>query len=211
MEHTQQNHWHTYKCLHGCEAELDSRAKCRNHLKTVHNMTSSQSAKLDAFVKLSEQPLDVAKGIPCPLCQDILCSIKKYQQHVGRHQEQLSLFALPSVEGEGLEDEEDEEIESNEAASVNSAPAEQSTQEMVASQFVTSEDLQANFILAMEEDAFALPPAFGPRRLSGEGESARDHYLYKNVYPHADGLFHCPWEGQPSCNHKAEKLKCNYE
>ncbi|KAK4165328.1 hypothetical protein QBC43DRAFT_32083 [Cladorrhinum sp. PSN259] len=80
-----------------------------------------------------------------------------------------------------------------------------------ASQFVTSEDLQANLMPAIGEDAFALPPAFGSRRLSGEGESARDHYLYKNAYPHADGLFHCPWEGQPSCNHKAEKLKCNYD
>ncbi|CAP68648.1 uncharacterized protein PODANS_7_6190 [Podospora anserina S mat+] len=76
-------------------------------------------------------------------------------------------------------------------------------------QYVTSDDL--HLVPAMGEDAFALPPAFGARRMSGEGESARDHYLYKNAYPHADGLFHCPWEGQPSCNHKPEKLKCNYD
>jgi hypothetical protein len=65
---------------------------------------------------------------------------------------------------------------------------------------------------AIGEDGFALPhSAFSSRRLSGEGESARDHYLYKNAFPQADGLFHCPWEGQSSCNHKPEKLKCNYE
>jgi hypothetical protein len=63
----------------------------------------------------------------------------------------------------------------------------------------------------MHGNDFSLPPAFGSRRLSGEGESARDHYLYKNVFPQADGLFHCPWEGQSSCNHRPEKLKCNYE
>ncbi|KAK3944565.1 zinc finger protein GLI2 [Diplogelasinospora grovesii] len=79
------------------------------------------------------------------------------------------------------------------------------------SQFVTSEDLHGNGMPAIGEDGFALPPAFGARRMSGEGESARDHYLYKNAFPHTDGLFHCPWEGQPSCNHKAEKLKCNYD
>ncbi|KAL2016731.1 hypothetical protein VTK56DRAFT_3120 [Thermocarpiscus australiensis] len=79
------------------------------------------------------------------------------------------------------------------------------------SQYVTSGDLHGNLIPAMGEDAFALPPAFSARRLSGEGESARDHYLYKNAFPQADGLFHCPWEGQPSCNHKPEKLKCNYD
>lgn len=46
--------------------------------------------------------------------------------------------------------------------------------------------------------------------MTSEGE-ARDHPLYKNAYPEADGLYHCPWENTPSCNHRPEKLKCNYE
>lgn len=41
--------------------------------------------------------------------------------------------------------------------------------------------------------------------------SARDHPLYQNVNAGPDGLYHCPWEGQASCNHKPEKLKCNYD
>lgn len=43
--------------------------------------------------------------------------------------------------------------------------------------------------------------------------TARDHHLYHNVTPHADGLYHCPWEKDPTsnCQHKPEKLKCNYE
>ncbi|KAI9166659.1 hypothetical protein HJFPF1_02773 [Paramyrothecium foliicola] len=61
------------------------------------------------------------------------------------------------------------------------------------------------------EEALTLPPSFTSRRHGNEGESARDHALYKNAVPQADGLFHCPWEGQPSCNHKPEKLKCNYD
>lgn len=61
------------------------------------------------------------------------------------------------------------------------------------------------------EDASSLPQAYTARRQGNEGESARDHALYKNVTPKGDGLFHCPWEGQQNCNHKAEKLKCNYE
>ncbi|KAI4862176.1 hypothetical protein F4820DRAFT_35045 [Hypoxylon rubiginosum] len=65
--------------------------------------------------------------------------------------------------------------------------------------------------VVLADDMFALPPAF-TRRSSGDGESsARDHPLYKNAYPKPDGLFHCPWEGQSSCNHKPEKLKCNYD
>ncbi|AEO58018.1 hypothetical protein MYCTH_2304963 [Thermothelomyces thermophilus ATCC 42464] len=81
-----------------------------------------------------------------------------------------------------------------------------------ASQYVSSDEVQGQMMPAMGEDGFALPhAAFGSRRASGEGESARDHYLYKNAFPQADGLFHCPWEGQASCNHKPEKLKCNYD
>ncbi|KAJ8133285.1 hypothetical protein O1611_g351 [Lasiodiplodia mahajangana] len=73
---------------------------------------------------------------------------------------------------------------------------------------MTTEDINGH-ILA--DDMFALPPSFS-RRPSNDGESsARDHPLYKNAYPKPDGLFHCPWEGQASCNHKPEKLKCNYD
>ena len=40
----------------------------------------------------------------------------------------------------------------------------------------------------------------------------RDHPLYQNTTIDPDGLYHCPWEGKdPACNHKPEKLKCNYE
>jgi hypothetical protein len=70
-----------------------------------------------------------------------------------------------------------------------------------------ADDIYANELL----DNAVMPAAF-TRRSSGDGESsARDHPLYKNAMPKADGLFHCPWEGHASCNHKAEKLKCNYE
>lgn len=72
------------------------------------------------------------------------------------------------------------------------------------------EDLEANMIPAMGDEQVSMP-GWNGRRTIGEGESARDHPLYKNAYPKADGLFHCPWEGQASCNHKPEKLKCNYE
>jgi hypothetical protein len=40
----------------------------------------------------------------------------------------------------------------------------------------------------------------------------REHPLYSKATTGPDGLYHCPWEGKdPTCNHKPEKLKCNYE
>lgn len=75
-----------------------------------------------------------------------------------------------------------------------------------------NDDTAKALLTAINDDNLALPPSFAaPRRQSAEGESARNHALYKNVLPHPDGLFHCPWEGKPECNHRPEKLKCNYE
>jgi hypothetical protein len=39
----------------------------------------------------------------------------------------------------------------------------------------------------------------------------REHPLYLRATTGPDGLYHCPWEADSSCNHKPEKLKCNYE
>ena len=50
------------------------------------------------------------------------------------------------------------------------------------------------------------------RRISADADNtARDHPLYQNATVKEDGLYHCPWEGDMSCAHRPEKLKCNYE
>lgn len=74
-----------------------------------------------------------------------------------------------------------------------------------------SDDLNGKPLPQLDETLSLPPPFTAPRRQSNEGESARDHHLYKSATPMADGLYHCPWEGQATCNHKPEKLKCNYE
>ena len=57
----------------------------------------------------------------------------------------------------------------------------------------------------------ATAVAMQQKRSNSEGESARDHPLYKKAVCQPDGYYHCPWEGDENCNHKPEKLKCNYE
>jgi hypothetical protein len=86
------------------------------------------------------------------------------------------------------------------------------TRNLEAAHFSVPDDVQGNVMTPAGDDGYPMAAgAFGSRRSTGDGETARDHYLYKNAYPQADGLFHCPWEGQATCNHKPEKLKCNYE
>ncbi len=55
-----------------------------------------------------------------------------------------------------------------------------------------------------------LSTIFKPRSAT-EGEDPRRDARYKEAVKGEDGLWHCPWEGQECCNHKPEKLKCNYE
>ena len=52
---------------------------------------------MDAMISLSARPMGPEDGINCTLCQEPLASFKPYQRHVGRHQEQLALFALPHL------------------------------------------------------------------------------------------------------------------
>ena len=49
------------------------------------------------------------------------------------------------------------------------------------------------------------------RQLSaGESSNAREHHYY-SLGPRKDGLYHCPFGMNGDCQHKPEKLKCNYE
>ncbi|KAK1815093.1 hypothetical protein LTR12_010517 [Friedmanniomyces endolithicus] len=47
---------------------------------------------------------------------------------------------------------------------------------------------------------------------SAESEEGRhrNHPLYSEG-PHTDGMFHCPFTSDPTCQHGPTKLKCNYE
>ena len=89
-----------------------SASRCKEHLTKEH-LGSFPKDDLDGLVKLAAKPLDIRDGIPCPICGDkeILTSEKEYLRHVGRHQEQLSIFALPRISTD-----QDDDGESNSAA-----------------------------------------------------------------------------------------------
>ena len=104
-------------CPFGCRLTFPSVSECAGHAVQSHGK-ARVSAETDALIKLSSQYLDVEKGLPCPLCGETLKSFRQYQHHVGRHQEQLALFALPNLESNGESD--FSENESHEVSSVYS-------------------------------------------------------------------------------------------
>jgi uncharacterized C2H2 Zn-finger protein len=96
IRHAQKTHWNVYTCLLGCTSVFHSPSAYGDHLHKAHPGSVSEG-DIETLTKLAEQPLGIKDGIPCPFCGDeeILSSEKDYQRHVGRHQEQLALFALP--------------------------------------------------------------------------------------------------------------------
>ncbi|KAK0631462.1 hypothetical protein B0T14DRAFT_559255 [Immersiella caudata] len=96
IAHELEYHRKVYQCPCGCEERRPSHAACKAHVRTVHP-NSIPDSQLDAMVSLSVRPIRFEDGIACPFCEESLSSKKQYQRHVGRHQEQVALFALPSL------------------------------------------------------------------------------------------------------------------
>ncbi|CAG7554630.1 unnamed protein product [Fusarium equiseti] len=119
--HEVQNHWRMYRCPCSCGMVFPTKAQCRDHVSKNHAGAFPKD-QVNSIIDLGARPIKVEDGIPCPLCKEPLHSIKEYRRHAGRHQEQLALFALPSIgndrEEEQLEDDAFDEHESASSGSV---------------------------------------------------------------------------------------------
>ncbi|KAI1313324.1 hypothetical protein F5Y03DRAFT_161128 [Xylaria venustula] len=108
MQHMVDNHWKIYRCPFTCDVTFASSPDCKNHIIRNH-ADMAPLDQVDDLVGLGAQRVDYLSGLSCPLCPETLGSIKQYQRHVGRHQEQLAIFALPNLSNEdhGNSDNED--------------------------------------------------------------------------------------------------------
>ncbi|KAF2972358.1 hypothetical protein GQX73_g1352 [Xylaria multiplex] len=105
MNHTLQNHWKTWECPYQCGSEHTTETGLRQHITRVHGCATEM--ELDTMLARYGRIRSISTSSPleCPLCRDSLDSIQQYQRHVGRHQVDLALFALPRIE------EDDEELD----------------------------------------------------------------------------------------------------
>ncbi|KAF2201571.1 hypothetical protein GQ43DRAFT_31365 [Delitschia confertaspora ATCC 74209] len=62
----------------------------------------------------------------------------------------------------------------------------------------------------LDEELLSPTQAARAQHEEAQGRVARTDPLYQ-AQPGLDDLYHCPNEGQPGCNHKPTKLKCNYD
>ena len=91
-----------YFCPIGCREEpFGSSSELKDHLG--NHLSGAPAGQIQAMVLLGENPAPDDATNECPLCKYTLTGFKRYIKHVGRHLEQLALFALPDLE-EGLDD-----------------------------------------------------------------------------------------------------------
>ncbi|KAL4415943.1 hypothetical protein CABS03_03150 [Colletotrichum abscissum] len=86
--------WRVWRCPFDCDRTFNSASQSAEHLETQHRKMV-RGDQIDNLVMLSSQPLDEGAKVPCPLCFETMPSLQNYQRHVGKHQRQLALFALP--------------------------------------------------------------------------------------------------------------------
>ncbi|CAG8954757.1 hypothetical protein HYFRA_00004682 [Hymenoscyphus fraxineus] len=109
--HELQNHWVEWKCCFCSHDSYPSRDKFEKHALTSHEDEFTE-AQLPALVKVCQKPVEKISPDACPFCDEwenklrelnehmstnetIVVTPQQFRHHVGRHMEQLALFAIP--------------------------------------------------------------------------------------------------------------------
>ncbi|KAF4462042.1 transcription factor [Fusarium albosuccineum] len=106
--HVSQQHWQSWSCTFQCQETFHSKEALRNHLSQQH-LPMATEEHLDAISTLGNKSIADCVANECPFCLHNTSGLKAYIKHVGRHLEQIALFALPSLKN----DNPDNEIESD--------------------------------------------------------------------------------------------------
>jgi len=124
--HEIQNHRREWICV-ACLDTFTEKAKFSEHLQSMHSNLVAQS-QLEALLLQCEEPVDKIPASACPLCDEWESNlldpkqdskrlflnngavvepygtVVQFRRHLGRHMEQLALFALPMAEDNEMED-----------------------------------------------------------------------------------------------------------
>lgn len=98
--------------------------KIEQHVQDCHHDINN-TQQIDKMVSLGARSLMSTTSMACPLCRGSNLTRKEYQSHVGRHQQDLAIFALPSlaaeyVDNEGSDHDREASVTSRDTASLPS-------------------------------------------------------------------------------------------
>jgi hypothetical protein len=130
--HELQNHLVEWRCCFCSHLPQQTVEKFQDHVRKKHRDQFSDD-QLPALVKFCQQPLDRLSPTACPFCDeweaalweanthvspddDLVVTPRQFRHHVGRHMEQLALFAIPRGYKEDDDDDDDDDADSGRAA-----------------------------------------------------------------------------------------------
>lgn len=144
--HEIQNHRRQWACEHCEQSPCTTKGEFIKHVSSKHRIHyPADSSQLDALILQSEEPMDRFNGSACGLCEEWeenmqgpeqdskrlflndgrtvepYGTLKQFRRHLGRHMEQLALFALPKSDGDEIEDESSGEDEDDVQSKSDSA------------------------------------------------------------------------------------------
>lgn len=96
-------HHSIFQCVDGCSKTFQTRAEFELHVKSRHEDLAAPRT-FSALMRTSAQISSLADVVTCELCNKRM-TLRALQKHLGHHQEQLALFALPP----NLDDTEDDQ------------------------------------------------------------------------------------------------------
>ncbi|KAI9791856.1 MAG: hypothetical protein M1816_003401 [Peltula sp. TS41687] len=125
FEHELQAHRKQWCCNACSHPSFHSPEPFKNHLRDCHTKAFTE-AQLPVLIDMCQIPVEKIRPTACPLCDDwkvmstdpdshgttAVVTPSQFRRHLGRHLEQLALFALPKR----LEDDDMDDLGSDEAA-----------------------------------------------------------------------------------------------
>ena len=108
FHHELQAHRQIWQCAQGCPGSFETQTQFEAHARVQHPESISPEL-LVALSSLSVMPLNGDTPAECCFCHQQDLTLSKLERHLGRHQESLALFALPRIDQEDDDTDEDEE------------------------------------------------------------------------------------------------------
>ncbi|OAK95358.1 hypothetical protein IQ06DRAFT_207180, partial [Phaeosphaeriaceae sp. SRC1lsM3a] len=95
FQHEVHAHRKWWECIEGCNLTFHALDAFHGHLTSEHPGLASTS-RISDLVRNCERQKSMDVAASCSLCQVKLPSLTQLRRHMGKHHEELSLFALPS-------------------------------------------------------------------------------------------------------------------
>ncbi|KAI8943304.1 hypothetical protein NX059_001324 [Plenodomus lindquistii] len=95
FQHETQFHWKTWKCAEGCDQSFESSEALYTHVERKHP-TVELKPQMERYLRMCEKQKPFTDGAACALCARVFDNVSRFRSHMGKHFEEIALFALPS-------------------------------------------------------------------------------------------------------------------